>query len=48
MVCSQSVSWCYDQAGVHLFADGRLPGLVAPNDLLLLGIVSGWEIKENA
>jgi hypothetical protein len=51
MVCSQSADWCFDQAGVHLFKDLRPAGLVSPNDLLELGIDSGWEItliKENA
>jgi len=37
MVCSQSVDWLYAQAGVHLFDDGRLPGLVSPEDLRALG-----------
>jgi hypothetical protein len=42
MVCSQSVDWCYSQAGVQLFNDGRLPGLVAPSDLLTLAKQNGW------
>lgn len=42
MVCSQSVDWCALQAGVHLFGDGRLPGLVAPSDLLLAAQDNGW------
>lgn len=31
--CSQEVDYAYDQNGVHLFKDGRLPGLVSPGDL---------------
>lgn len=30
MICSQMVDWCYMQAGVHLFTDGRWPGYVTP------------------
>jgi hypothetical protein len=33
MICSQLVDYCYMQAGVHLFRDGRLPGDVTPADL---------------
>ena len=32
-VCSQLVDQAYLDAGIHLFDDGRLPGLVAPEDL---------------
>ncbi|MFG2395177.1 hypothetical protein ACGFYF_40915 [Streptomyces lavendulae] len=32
-ICSQLVSQCYDDAGVHLFADGRWPGYVTPGAL---------------
>ena len=42
MVCSQAVDWCALQAGVHLFTDGRLPGLVSPGDLLDLAQREGW------
>jgi len=34
--CAQLVDVAYLEAGVHLFSDGRLPGDVAPSDLLLL------------
>jgi len=34
--CSQLVDAAYLEAGVHLFSDGRIPGDVAPSDLLLL------------
>jgi hypothetical protein len=33
MMCSQLVDWCYQQAGVQLFDDGRWPGYVTPEDL---------------
>jgi cell wall-associated NlpC family hydrolase len=33
MICSQLVDYCYLQAGVHLFNDGRWPGYVTPADL---------------
>lgn len=33
MICSQLVDYCYLQAGVHLFNDGRWPGYVTPEDL---------------
>jgi hypothetical protein len=33
MICSQLVDWCYMQAGIHLFTDGRWPGYVTPADL---------------
>ena len=32
-ICSQAVDEQYLDAGIHLFKDGRLPGLVAPQDL---------------
>jgi len=34
--CAQLVDVAYLEAGVHLWDDGRLPGDVAPSDLLLL------------
>lgn len=34
MICSQMVDYCYQQAGVHLFNDNRLPGYVPPGDLV--------------
>jgi hypothetical protein len=34
LICSQLVDQAYLMAGVHLFDDGRLPGLVSPGDLL--------------
>jgi uncharacterized protein YycO len=39
MICSQLVDQCYQDAGIHLFRDGRWPGDVTPGDLanLLLG-----------
>jgi cell wall-associated NlpC family hydrolase len=33
MICSQLVDQCYQNAGVKLFSDGRLPGDVTPADL---------------
>jgi uncharacterized protein YycO len=36
LMCSQLVDVAYLEAGVHLWDDGRLPGDVAPSDLLLL------------
>ncbi|MCX4748117.1 hypothetical protein OG455_21815 [Kitasatospora sp. NBC_01287] len=32
-ICSQLVDQCYQDAGVHLFEDGRWPGYVTPADL---------------
>lgn len=32
-ICSQLVDQCYQDAGVHLFQDGRWPGYVCPADL---------------
>lgn len=40
LICSQLVDKAYELAGVHLFTDGRLPGLVSPGDLLDL-IIDG-------
>lgn len=34
LICSQLVDQAYLDRGVHLFNDGRLPGLVSPGDLL--------------
>jgi hypothetical protein len=34
--CAQLVDQCYLEAGIHLWDDGRPPGMVAPSDLLLL------------
>lgn len=42
MVCSQSVDWCAQQAGIQLFNDGRLRGLVSPGDLLAVALVEKW------
>jgi hypothetical protein len=36
MICSQLVDQCYQDAGVHLFTDGRIPGDVTPGDLYQL------------
>ena len=36
MICSQLVDQCYQDAGVHLFQDGRIPGDVTPGDLYRL------------
>jgi cell wall-associated NlpC family hydrolase len=33
LMCSQLTDLCYHEAGVDLFADGRLPGDVSPGDL---------------
>lgn len=35
-ICSQLVDDAYDAAGIKLFADGRLSGLVSPGDLYRL------------
>jgi len=43
MICSQAVDWCYGQAGVHLFDDGRTPQAVTPGDLLWLRERLGWD-----
>ncbi|MGF1427857.1 hypothetical protein [Kitasatospora sp. LaBMicrA B282] len=32
-ICSQLVDQCYQDAGIHLFSDGRWPGYVTPADL---------------
>lgn len=42
MDCSASVDWCCQQAGVHLFNDGRLTGLVSPGDILDAASTGGW------
>lgn len=39
MICSQLVDYCYMQASVHLFTDGRWPGYVTPADLA--GVLEG-------
>ncbi|KJK59560.1 hypothetical protein UK12_03575 [Saccharothrix sp. ST-888] len=36
MICSQLVDQCYQDAGVHIFRDGRWPGYVTPADLATL------------
>jgi len=36
MICSQYVDWCYQSAGIHLFAGGRWTGDVMPSDLAAL------------
>jgi hypothetical protein len=36
MICSQLADQCYQDAGVHLFSDGRWPGYVRPADLARL------------
>lgn len=33
LICSQLVDLAYHNAGIHLFEDNRIPGLVSPNDL---------------
>jgi hypothetical protein len=33
LICSQLVDKAYEIGGVHLFDDGRIPGLVSPGDL---------------
>lgn len=33
MICSELVDYCYLQAGLHMFSDGRWPGYVTPADL---------------
>lgn len=44
MVCSQAVDWCEMVGGVHLFQDGRAPGLVSPADLEWVGQDNGWQV----
>lgn len=39
MICSQLVDQCYQDAGVHLFKDGRWPGYVTP--AALAGLLGG-------
>ena len=41
MICSQLADQAYQDAGVHLFADGRWPGYVTPGDLS--GLIFGKE-----
>lgn len=36
MICSQLVDQAYQDAGVHLFRDGRWPGFCTPADLAAL------------
>ena len=36
LICSELVDYAYYLAGVHLFDDGRCPGLVTPGDLARL------------
>lgn len=36
MICSQLVDHCYEQAGVHLFNDGRWSGDVTPGDMTVV------------
>jgi hypothetical protein len=38
MICSQAVDWIAEQAGDHLFSDGRKPHDVTPGDLARLGL----------
>lgn len=33
MICSQEIDACWALGGVHIFRDGRWPGLVSPGDL---------------
>ncbi len=40
LICSQLVDLAYSMGGVALFADGRLPGLVSPQDLKQLAPVT--------
>lgn len=35
LICSQLVDRAYDNAGCHLYSDGRPDGLVTPGDLLM-------------
>jgi len=43
MICSQLVDQSYQDAGIHLFEDGRFPGDVTPGDLAYVGSV--WNYK---
>lgn len=36
LICSQLCDYAYEEAGLHLFNDGRWPGFVDPLDLYLL------------
>lgn len=40
--CAQLVDVAYLEAGIHLFSDGRIPGDVAPSDLL--GLIQGRRV----
>ncbi|GGM12959.1 hypothetical protein [Nakamurella endophytica] len=43
LICSELIDLVYEEAGVHLFTDGRPHQLVAPSDLwVLLGSPIGW------
>jgi hypothetical protein len=42
--CSQLVDVVLRDAGFHLFADGRPPGLVAPGDLEFVAVMRGWDL----
>jgi hypothetical protein len=42
LICSQLVDLSYQLAGVHLFDDGRAPGLVSPGDLARVLIERDW------
>jgi len=46
MICSQLVDQCYQDAGVHLFHDGRIPGDVTPGDLSRL--IRSWPAPEGS
>lgn len=48
MICSQLVDQCYDDAGVHLFSDGRIAGDVTPADLYHLVKDLQWMDSTNA
>ena len=42
VICSQLVDYAYEQAGVTLFADGRLPQDVTPGDLAERIVEQPW------
>jgi hypothetical protein len=41
LICSQAIDVEYLKAGIHLFTDGRLSGLVSPGDLDRLLLPAG-------
>jgi hypothetical protein len=49
--CAQLADWVYTLAGLDLFNDGRIPGLVMPGDYVEIFHAHGWPIlpqKDNS